>query len=79
VVNVFVLTNAILASPNVLPNGQFWMTVQGIAGQTYATETSTNLANWLAISTNVAPANAFNVTDTTSTNILQRFYRTRQN
>jgi len=79
VVNVFVLTNATLASPNVLPNGQFWMTIQGIAGQTYATETSTNLANWLAISTNVAPANTFNVTDTTSTNVLQRFYRTRQN
>ena len=79
VVNVSVLTNAILTSPNVLPNGQFWMTVQGVAGQTYATETSTNLANWLAISTNVAPANIFNVTDTTSTNVLQRFYRTRQN
>ena len=78
VVNVSVLTNAILTSPAVLPNGQFWMTVQGVAGQTYATEASTNLATWLAISTNVAPANTFNVTDTTSTNVLQRFYRTRQ-
>jgi hypothetical protein len=78
VVNVFVLTNAIITSPTVLPNGQFQLTIQGIAGQTYATEASTNLANWSAILTNVAPANSFNVTDTTSPNVLQRYYRARQ-
>lgn len=78
VVNVFVLTNAILTSPTLLPNGQFQLTVQGFAGQIYTTEASTNLANWSAIITNVAPANSFNVTDTTSTNVLQRFYRARQ-
>ncbi|MFO1512200.1 MAG: Ig-like domain-containing protein [Verrucomicrobiota bacterium] len=78
VVNVFVLTNATLTSPTMLPNGQFQLTIQGIAGQTYATETSSNLANWSAIITNVAPANTFNITDAISTNVLQRFYRTRQ-
>jgi hypothetical protein len=78
VVNVFVLTNALLTAQTPLPDGRSWLTVQGIAGQTYAMEASSNLANWSAIITNVAPANTFNVTDTTSTNILQRFYRARQ-
>ncbi|NOS69581.1 MAG: hypothetical protein HOP33_06595 [Verrucomicrobia bacterium] len=78
VVNVFVLTNAILSSPVRLANGQFKFTLQGISGQTYAAEHSTNLQNWSAFVTNVAPANSFNVTDTTSTNVLLRFYRARQ-
>ena len=78
VVNVFVLTNAVLSAPARLPNGQFRFTVQGIAGQTYATELSTNLTNWSAFLTNVAPANTFNITDFTSTNILLRHYRARQ-
>jgi plastocyanin len=78
VVNVFVLTNAILSAPTRLTNGQFQFTVHGIAGQTYATEASTNLINWTALATNIAPANSFNVTDSTSANILRRFYRARQ-
>lgn len=78
VVNVQVLTNALLSGPALLPNGQPWLSVQGIAGQTYTLEASTNLAHWAGIVTNVAPANTFNVTDTTATNVLQRFYRTRQ-
>lgn len=78
VVNVFVLTNAILTAPTLLPDGQFRLTVLGIAGQTYATEASTNFQNWSAFATNVAPANTFNVTDATATNVLLRFYRARQ-
>lgn len=78
VVNVFVLTNASLTAPVVLPNGQFRLTVQGIAGQAYATEVSSDFLSWSALATNVAPANTFNVTDTTATNVLRRFYRTRQ-
>ena len=35
VVNVFVLTNAILTAPTLQPGGQFQLTIQGIAGQTY--------------------------------------------
>lgn len=78
VINVFVLTNTVLTAPARLPDGKFRFTVQGISGQTYAAESSTNLTLWSAFSTNVAPANAFNITDSTSTNILQRYYRTRQ-
>lgn len=79
IVNVFVLTNAVLQNPVRLDNGQFRMTILGIAGQTYAAESSTNLTDWAAFATNVAPANSFNVTDFTSTNILHRFFRARQN
>ena len=77
VVNVFVLTNAILSSP-IFANGQFRFTIIGVAGQTYSTESSTNLQNWTAFATNLAPANTFNVTDSTSANILKNFYRARQ-
>ncbi len=78
VVNVSVLTNAVLTAPTRLPDGQFALAVLGIAGQTYATEVSSNLTSWSAILTNVAPANTFNVTDSTSPGVLLRFYRARQ-
>ena len=78
VVNVSVLTNAVLTTPERLPAGTFRFSIQGIAGQTYAVEASTNLVNWAAFATNVAPANVFNITDATATNVLRRFYRARQ-
>jgi plastocyanin len=77
-VNIFVETNAKITSAALLTGGSFQFTLNGIAGQTYAIETSSNLLNWSALFTNVAPANVFNVTDVTSTNVLRRFYRTRQ-
>lgn len=78
VVNVSVLTNAILSEPSPLPDGKFRLTVEGVAGQPYTTEISTNLTSWSPILTNVAPADTFNVTDSTAPNVLLRFYRARQ-
>ena len=77
-VNIFVLTNATITSAALLTGGSFQFTLNGVAGQPYAIEASSNLLNWSALITNVAPANVFSVTDATSTNALQRFYRTRQ-
>jgi plastocyanin len=77
VVNVFVETNAVLSNP-LFTSGQFQLTVNGIAGQTYATESSSNLVNWSSISTNVAPSDSFNVVDPSVTGAPIRFYRTRQ-
>jgi hypothetical protein len=77
-VNIFLLTNAVASAPAGLTDGLFVLTISGIAGQTYTIEASTNLSAWTPILTNVAPANVFNVTDFTSTNVLLRFYRTRQ-
>jgi plastocyanin len=77
-VNIFVQTNSTITSAASLTGGSFKFTLNGIAGQTYAIEASSNLLNWSALFTNIAPANVFNVTDATSTNALRRFYRTRQ-
>ena len=77
-VNIFVLTNATITSAALLTGGSFQFTLNGIAGQPYAIEASSNLLNWSALITNIAPANVFSVTDATSTNALRRFYRTRQ-
>jgi plastocyanin len=78
VVNVFVLTNAVISNPQPI-SGQFQLTIHGIAGQTYATEASSNLVNWVGIATNVAPADTFNVLDPAASNAATRFYRARQN
>jgi hypothetical protein len=77
VVNVFVLTNAILSNP-VLSGGQFQLTVNGIAGQTYIIQTSPDLINWSDLVTNVAPSASFNVIDTAPGPGAVRFYRERQ-
>lgn len=79
VINVFILTNAVLTSPARLSDGKFRFTVQGISGQTYTAESSTNLTSWSPFATNTAPASTFNITDSTSSSVLERFYRTRQN
>jgi len=49
-----------------------------VAGQTYAAENASNLTFWSPFVTNVASANTFYITDTAASNILPRFYRTRQ-
>jgi hypothetical protein len=52
-------------------NGLFQLNGAGTTGLTYLVQTSTNLANWLTISTNVAP---IQFTDP-ATNLPARFYR----
>jgi len=78
VVNVFVETNAVLSNP-AIAGGHFQLTINGVAGQTYATESSSNLTDWLPVGTNVAPSGSFQVTDPSPTNGPIRFYRARQN
>jgi hypothetical protein len=68
VVNIFVLTNAILSLP-VFSSNQFQFTVTGIEGQTYISEISSDLMTWTSFATNLAPANVFDVVCSTSTNI----------
>lgn len=68
----------VLSEPARLPDGRFRLTMSGTAGQSYTIEISISLTNWSPLLTNVAPANSFNVTDSTSTNVLLRFYRVRQ-
>jgi uncharacterized repeat protein (TIGR03803 family) len=71
-----------LAGYGLLPNRQFEFAVSGLPGSNYVIETATNLAtpatNWTPLATNVAGTNGLWLfTDSTATNLVQRFYRAR--
>jgi fibronectin-binding autotransporter adhesin len=60
-------------------NGVPTITFAGIPGRTNVVEASTNLANWTAISTNIAGTDGlWQVTDPDATNFVSRFYRSYQ-
>jgi hypothetical protein len=56
-------------------NGQFQVQLTGLAGTSYVFEGSTNLYNWISLSTNVAPADSFFLLDPGASNFPYRFYR----
>ena len=51
------------------------MPVFGLAGKTYYLQGTTNLIDWLTLSTNIAPSNTFYLIDPGASNFLYRFYR----
>jgi hypothetical protein len=67
-----VSSNAMIVTPHVLPNGNFQFGLQGLEGQTYVVQTSTNLVNWTSVYTNNG---SFIFTDLSTTNYGRRFYR----
>ncbi|HTV42364.1 MAG TPA: carboxypeptidase regulatory-like domain-containing protein [Candidatus Sulfotelmatobacter sp.] len=67
-----VSSNAMIVTPQVLANGNFQFGLQGLEGQTYVVQTSTNLVNWTSVYTNTGP---FIFTDSNTANYSQRFYR----
>ena len=56
-------------------NGQFQIQLQGPAGKTYVFQSSTNLIDWVSLSTNVAPGGLIQFVDPVSTNYPYQFYR----
>jgi len=58
-------------------NGVPALQLTGAAG-VYELQASTNLANWSATATVAIPTNTLLVTDAGATNVVKRFYRTRQ-
>ena len=56
-------------------NGQFQLQLSGLAGKSYLFEASTNLSDWLSISTNIAPSDLFQLMDPRASNFPYRFYR----
>jgi hypothetical protein len=52
--------------------GQFAMTVNGVAGNKYVVQASTNMVNWDSVLTNTSP---FKFVDTNASKFNQRFYR----
>lgn len=63
-----------LSGASRLPNHQFQMLVNGLVGQNYTVQYSTNLTNWNTLYVTNAPASVFNVLDPNATGPL-RFYR----
>jgi hypothetical protein len=56
-------------------NNQFVMELSGIAGKSYVLQGTADLTNWVTLSTNVAPANVFNVSDPVAGSFKERVYR----
>jgi probable HAF family extracellular repeat protein len=64
-----------LSAPTMLAPGQFQLTVEGLAGQRFAMQASTNLAgNWVSLITNTLSGTTTNFIDTGASN-WHRFYR----
>jgi probable HAF family extracellular repeat protein len=68
--HAFLLTptnpSIVLSSPIMLPNGQFRLTVEGIPGQRFVMQSSTNLADgtsWVFLATNTLTGTSTNFTD----------------
>jgi uncharacterized delta-60 repeat protein len=77
------LFNGVLPPPSFLAgtgnlgmsSGQFGFNLGGVVGQTFVIQASSNLVNWVPLTTNVLTASPLRVTDPGSTNFARRFYR----
>jgi hypothetical protein len=58
-------------------NGQALVRLNGLNGNRFAIEASTNLVNWAALTTNLVTTNSFNYLDTGASTFPRRFYRGR--
>ena len=75
---LFTVQPVYFTSASFATNGQFELGFFGTAGQTYVLQASTNLVNWIPLSTNTAPTNQFMLTDPGAGNYPYRFYRALQ-
>jgi hypothetical protein len=77
---VITVTRLELSEAEALPQRAFQFLVAGnVPGKENIIEASTNLINWLPISTNVPQTNSYMFLDTEATNFNQRFYRVHLN
>lgn len=63
---------ATLASATPPARGQFALNINGVVGDKYVVQVSTNLVNWTSLQTNTTP---FTFVDTNAIHFKQRFYR----
>ena len=69
------LPPAFLTPSGYFSNGVFQLEANGMAGGNYIFQGSTDLVNWVSLSTNLAPTSLFNLADPAATNFPRRFYR----
>jgi hypothetical protein len=70
--SVFNSAAAILTAPPSFTGDGFPLTITGVPGFNYAVEASTNLVDWVPLSTNTSP---FTFVDGDATNCPARYYR----
>ncbi|MBU6402938.1 MAG: hypothetical protein KGS61_21670, partial [Verrucomicrobia bacterium] len=63
------------ASATFNSSGQFQLQAQGVAGTTYLLQSSSNLTDWVTVSTNLAPTDQFELAVPILTNSPAQFYR----
>ena len=74
--DLFVTDSLVLSASLKFTNGLPWLTFNGLnADRTNVIQTSSNLLDWLSLSTNLSTVIAFGFADHTATNQRQRFYR----
>jgi hypothetical protein len=64
-----------LGAPKVLSNGAFQFTINGLPGNQYQIQVSTNLVDWVTVQTNNSFSGQATFTDVLATNFSKRFYR----
>jgi hypothetical protein len=67
------IVQALLTKAGRTVDGLFGFSVNGVAGASYAVQSSTDLVTWTSLTTNTSP---FTFTDPDATNTPQKFYRT---
>ncbi|MDB6111083.1 MAG: hypothetical protein JWR69_2833, partial [Pedosphaera sp.] len=68
----------LLFSSGHFTNGVLSLQLSGMPGRSYVLQASTDLVNWVPLSTNVPPATVLNLIDPSATNFPSRFYRALQ-
>jgi len=67
-----------LSAPSIRTNGTFGFSVAGTPGLTYQIDASTNLLNWLSVTSLISSNSPFQFTDQSATNSPVKFYRAIQ-
>jgi hypothetical protein len=75
---VFLVQPLMFTSASFTTNNLFQMGFSGTIGSNYVLQASTNLLNWMPLTTNLATANPFTLIDPRASNFPARFYRVIQ-
>jgi hypothetical protein len=73
-----ILPGIVLSTTGSFTNGGFQLQVAGTPGKTYVLEGSTNLVNWIPVSTNTPVSSPFSMADPGAANFRYRFYHAVQ-